>query len=257
MLTARNLWSAGTFTILGTIVTALGAVYDKVPYFPIEFSKLGYHPAGYYIFAVGMSCAALFLGTAHYVYEHDRVAMCGAAMLAGLAIVNGEEPQSLRIAHAVIATVCFLCYIEVFYRRGVPMWSVTWPLSVIIIGHAFVLVYAMYNNFITVRELKAVVKEALFIAASSTAIVIATGAVKSFMSGKPDRATAVLIVVPSLALLVLSIRDILPLLKHMATQWFTASAAMPVSLHRTKTIAGQYAMIAWFLWAVGRTALRR
>lgn len=116
--------------------------WNLLPYFPIEFSQMGWgapgKSGGYYIMAAGTQLSAMFMMRVH-VEEVSYVGMLGAVCMGLLGLVNGNDTPLLQVAHGIVAFACFVLYIVYIYiNRGPMMWVCIGALA-LVLGHALVL----------------------------------------------------------------------------------------------------------------------
>jgi len=148
--------------------------WSLLPYFPIEFSQMGWgapgRSGGYYIMANGLSIAATLMFRVH-VEERSLLGATAAVFMCLLGLINGDDVGMLQMLHGMVAFACFVLYIvyigiysgasRVFHDTWNPVrayWRfvtfggpVTWlaiAFTVLIIGHVLVLTEVRYAEVV-------------------------------------------------------------------------------------------------------------
>jgi hypothetical protein len=148
--------------------------WPMLPYFPIEFSQMGWgipgRSGGYHIMSIGLSTAATIMFRVH-VEERSLLGAVGAVCMCLLGLINGNDAGMLQMLHGIVAFTCFVIYIvyigvyscadRVFQQTWNPVrayWRlltfggpVSWvavAFTVLIIGHVLVLTEVRYAEVI-------------------------------------------------------------------------------------------------------------
>lgn len=131
--------------LISTLLINTIYTWSALPYFPIEFSQMGFQAAGgYYVMATGMSLAGSIMFRYHIV-EGRMLGAVGAVFMALLAIVNGDDTAVLRVVHAAIALTCFTTYVAYIYVNGGTFTWLAMAIVAIVIGHAIILTRLDYS----------------------------------------------------------------------------------------------------------------
>jgi len=124
-----------------TLITNSIKTWSYLPYFPVEFSQMGWgkpgNAGGYIIMATGMSIAASIMFKYH-VDEGSYVGCIGAVFMALLGIINGNTTPTLQTSHGVVALTCFITYfVYICQNGGFSKWLLLAGIA-IILGHAVI-----------------------------------------------------------------------------------------------------------------------
>ncbi len=135
MFDAEDPRAAAAAVLLATLAINTRYTWSALPYFPIEFSPMGFGAAGgYYIMTVGLNLAAAIMFKYHMA-ERSTLGTVGAVCMTLLAFVNGDETAVLRIAHGLIAVTCFSVYIAYIHVNGGPTQWLLVAAAALIAGH--------------------------------------------------------------------------------------------------------------------------
>lgn len=124
--------------------------WPKLPYYPIEFSQMGWNSAGgYWIMAIGLPLALAPLLWHYLRVDVEPIAAAGVLCLMLMAIVNGNSSAELRAAHSAIAFCGFLlCLIHIGTRRGGFTWTEWMAFFAIAVGHGITLLFLSRTDYL-------------------------------------------------------------------------------------------------------------
>lgn len=128
--------------------------WPSLPYYPIEFSQMGWHSCGgYCIMAIGLPLALVPL-LWHYVHvDTEPIAAAGVFCLMAMAIVNGDSSSDLRAAHSVIAMCGFLlCLIHIGTKRGGFTLTEWIAFAAIAVGHGITLLFLSRVDYLQLLQ---------------------------------------------------------------------------------------------------------
>lgn len=104
--------------------------WSVLPYFPIEYSQMGWGKpgamGGYYIMAIGTNIAATIMFRVH-VLEGSYVGAFCAVFLALLGLINGDDTPVVQMLHGIVAFICFVLGIVYVARHSIP--SAVWRMK--------------------------------------------------------------------------------------------------------------------------------
>lgn len=116
--------------------------WPHLPYWPIEFSQMGWgapgRAGGYHNMAIGLNITAALMFRIH-VEERSLLGAVGAVLMTLLAFINGNDVPVLQVAHGIVAFSCFAIYIVYIKVNGGPMAWVYAAGIALVLGHLIVL----------------------------------------------------------------------------------------------------------------------